>query len=184
MVRRTRLPAFKCFVVLAMMCCLLRQMPHRREEGKHANGSIEQSLNIKSLRMDVMETWPLPSQAPNSINHLSPIPCGGKGFKIPWEPRHPPVIDFFVRTWKGDGHFLIYMLRSIERFVPSTMYRDIIICFNEQEREFFESYLPYFPLSIRLVPEPDVYIRSGHNNGSYYSQIYSKFMVRLIQGTL
>jgi hypothetical protein len=67
------------------------------------------------------------------------------------------------------------MLRSIEAHVPSNIYRDIIITYNKKEDDFFRKYLPLIRLRLKLVPEDDVYIKDGHNNGSYYSQIYSKF---------
>lgn len=86
-----------------------------------------------------------------------------------------PVIDFYVRTWKGDGHWLTFMLRSIEAHVPPHVYRNIIITYNKKEHDFFQSYLPLVPLPLVLIPEDDVFIRDGKNNGSYYSQMYSKF---------
>lgn len=86
-----------------------------------------------------------------------------------------PAIDFYIRTWKGDGHWLTFMLRSIEAHVPSHVYRNIIVTYERKEDAFFRSYLPLVPLPLVLVPEDDVYIRAGPNNGSYYSQMYSKF---------
>jgi hypothetical protein len=68
------------------------------------------------------------------------------------------------------------MLRSIEAHVPRTAYRDIIVTYNRKEDEFFRSYLPQIPLPLKLIPEDDVYFREGANNGSYYSQMYSKFL--------
>lgn len=90
-------------------------------------------------------------------------------------PRSGPVLDFYVRTWQGDGHWLIFMLRSIEAHVPRSIYRNIIITYNRKEDGFFRSYLPLIPLPLVLVPEDDIYFRGGPNNGSYYSQMYSKF---------
>lgn len=94
---------------------------------------------------------------------------------VEWLPRNPPILDFFVRTWHGDGHWLIYLLRSIEKYVPHTLYRDIIITFSSTETAYFQSYLPFFPLPIKLIPMTDIFIRNGPNNGSYYSQMYAKF---------
>lgn len=85
------------------------------------------------------------------------------------------VLDFYVRTWKGDGHWLIFLLRSIESHVPRAVHRNIIIAYNRKEDGFFRSYLPLFPLPVVLIPEDDIFIRDGPNNGSYYSQMYSNF---------
>lgn len=60
--------------------------------------------------------------------------------------------------------------------MPRSVYRNIIIAYKQDEDSFFRSYLPLFPLPLVLVPEDDVYFRDGPNNGSYYSQMYSKFM--------
>lgn len=94
---------------------------------------------------------------------------------IVWSPRNPPVFDIFIRTWHGDGHWLIYLLRSIERYVPRSLYRDIIITFSTTETAYFQSYLPLFPLPIKLIPTTDIFIKNGPNNGNYYSQMYAKF---------
>ncbi|CAM4872634.1 unnamed protein product [Rotaria socialis] len=95
--------------------------------------------------------------------------------QVSWSPRDPPVLDIFVRTWRGDGHWLIYLLRSIEKYVPRTLYRNIIITFPFTETSYFQSYLPFFSLPIKLIQSNDVYIKNGPNNGSYYSQMYVKF---------
>ena len=89
-----------------------------------------------------------------------------------------PTVDFFVRTWRGDGHWLVFLLRSIVRFVPPSMYRQIIICFSHVELAFFTSYLHSFQSVLRLVLAPvvdqDTAI-AGPNNGGYSSQMISKF---------
>ncbi|CAF1073898.1 unnamed protein product [Rotaria sordida] len=95
--------------------------------------------------------------------------------QVKWSPRDPPILDFFVRTWHGDGHWLIFLLRSIEQYVSRTLYRDIVITFSSAETAYFQSYLPFFSLPIKLIPTNDVYIKNGPNNGSYYSQMYTKF---------
>ena len=92
-----------------------------------------------------------------------------------------PVFDFFVRTYKGDGHWLAFMLRSMEKWVPRSVYRNIIVAFPRQDTTYFESYLPLFDLSIRLKPEDDVFIKPGPNNGSYFSQMYSKLMAHKVR---
>ena len=94
---------------------------------------------------------------------------------VQWSPRDPPVMDFFIRTWRGDGHWLTFLLRSIDRFVPRTVYRHILITFSSSERHYFESYLPHFTLPIKLRPMDDVFFKTGPNNGSYYSQMFAKF---------
>ncbi len=94
---------------------------------------------------------------------------------IEWSPRDPPVLDIFVRTWRGDGHWLVYLLRSIEKYVPRTLYRDILITFSPVDTTYFQSYLPFFPLPIKLISTTDVFIKDGPNKGSYYSQMYAKF---------
>ena len=179
-VLQKRFPATKYFAFLALACCYLRWQVRLNGQEKHPAAHLTRETKVQSpFRMtDEMEAGPLPPPAFNSGNQQSLLTCGGMGTQIPWKPRNPPVMDFFIRTWEGDGHWLIYMLRSIEKFVPPTMYRDIIICFAKHEEEFFQSYLPYFSVPVRLVPEEDVYINSGGpNNGSYYSQMYSKLMV-------
>jgi hypothetical protein len=110
--------------------------------------------------------------------HGNDARVGGGGFGNLNNPGVTgPVIDFFVRTWKGDGHWLIFLLRSIEAHVPRTVYRKIIVTYNRQEDAFFRSYLPLIPLPLVLIPEDDVYFQGGGpNNGSYYSQMYSKLM--------
>jgi hypothetical protein len=92
-----------------------------------------------------------------------------------WQPRDPPIIDFYVRTWRGDGHWLIYLLRSIEIYVPRTLYRQIIITFPSTETPYFHSYLPLFSLPLKLIPVDDIFISYGNNNGGYYSQMFDKF---------
>ncbi|CAF4739218.1 unnamed protein product, partial [Rotaria sp. Silwood2] len=77
--------------------------------------------------------------------------------QIKWSPRNPPILDFFVRTWRGDGHWLIFLLRSIDKYVPRTLYRDVVITFSSTETAYFQSYLPFFSLSIKLIPTNDVY---------------------------
>ena len=93
-----------------------------------------------------------------------------------WQPRSPPVIDFFLRTWKGDGVWNIFLLRSIEVNVPPSLYRNIIVVYRQEEDAYFRSYLPRIPLPIVLHPEPDIYVRPGMNGGGLYSQMLSKFM--------
>ncbi|CAF1389067.1 unnamed protein product [Rotaria magnacalcarata] len=95
--------------------------------------------------------------------------------QVSWSPRDPPVLDIFVRTWRGDGHWLIYLLRSIEKCVSRSLYRNIIITFPFNEMSYFQSYLPFFSLPMKLIPSSDVYIKNGPNKGSYYSQMYVKF---------
>lgn len=95
---------------------------------------------------------------------------------VRWQPRNPPVIDFFLRTWKGDGVWNVFLLRSIEAHVPASLYRDILVVYRKEENAYFESYLPFIPLSIRLFPEDEIYLRPGMNGGGYYSQMISKFM--------
>ena len=96
----------------------------------------------------------------------------------PVRDSNAPTVDFFVRTWRGDGHWLVFLLRSIDRFVPRTMYRRVIICFSHLELAFFESYLHAFSLSLHLqlapVVDQDTNI-VGPNNGGYSSQMVSKF---------
>jgi hypothetical protein len=119
-----------------------------------------------SLSVTMQTTPPLNFVAAASVNDNVPIE---------WSPHDPPILDFFIRTWYGDGHWLVFLLRSIEKYVPRTSYRDIIITFSSTETAYFQSYLPFFPLPIKLMPITDVFIRNGPNNGSYYSQMYGKF---------
>jgi hypothetical protein len=110
-----------------------------------------------------------------SLLNVATTASAKDNISIEWLPRNPPVLDFFIRTCRGDGHWLIYLLRSIEKYVPHTLYRDIIITFSSTETAYFQSYLPFFPLPIKLIPMTDIFIRGGRNNGSYYSQMYAKF---------
>jgi len=96
--------------------------------------------------------------------------------QIAFTPRSPPVIDFFIRTWYGDGHWLTFTLRSIALHVPRGMYRNIIINYATHEDPYFRSFLPHIAdLPLVLVPEDDVYINVNHNGGRYASQIYTKY---------
>ena len=89
--------------------------------------------------------------------------------------NNPPISDIFVRTWIGDGHWIIFMLRSIKKFVDPSAYRQIIITYNEKDETFFKSYLPYFDLPIKLVPlRDDPGWTRGLNNGGYRAQMYAK----------
>ncbi|CAF2985158.1 unnamed protein product [Rotaria sp. Silwood2] len=58
--------------------------------------------------------------------------------QIKWSPRNPPILDFFVRTWRGDGHWLIFLLRSIDKYVPRTLYCDVVIMFSSAETAYFQ----------------------------------------------
>ena len=112
-----------------------------------------------------------PAGPPPSSMDLSPVLAGAES------AQSVPVVDFFVRTWRGDGHWLVYMLRSIHRFVPRAMYRNIIIAFTRNETAFFESYVKHFSptLPIILHPQDDpVILIPGPNKGGYYAQIISK----------
>lgn len=95
---------------------------------------------------------------------------------------NPPILDFTIRTWRGDGHWLVYCLRSIEKFVPKSIYRRILITYNEKENSFFQSFLKQFQstLNISIIPQKDVYVRPGPNNGGYYSTMWSKYHTDLL----
>lgn len=88
------------------------------------------------------------------------------------------VTDILVRTWKGDGHWLIFLLRSIEKFVSRDSYRNVIITYDKSDAHFFNSYLPKFKtLPIKTIAaSSNKGWKYGHNNGGYHAQIYSKMM--------
>ena len=75
-----------------------------------------------------------------------------------WTPWDPPIIDFYVRTWRGDGHWLIYFLHSIEIYVPRALYRQIIITFHSKETAYFHSYHPLVSLPLKLIPVEGLFI--------------------------
>ena len=83
-----------------------------------------------------------------------------------WTPRSPPIVDIFIRTCREDGHWLSFLIRSIEAHVPDDMYRHIIITFNEVDADYFASWLPSVDLPLRLVPVRDVYIKRTHSKAS------------------
>lgn len=88
-----------------------------------------------------------------------------------------PIIDFTIRTWRGDGHWLVFCLRSIEKFVPQSIYRKIIVTYDERENFFFRNYLEQFQatMNLTMIPQENVYIRPGPNKGGYYSTMWSKY---------
>ena len=149
-----------------------------------ANGAFAECL-IRAAQPDTCE-GPFPPfnppalVAPPDIANIkarvaaaTPVPLPPQ---MPFAPRSPPVIDFFIRTWYGDGHWLTYALRSIARYVPRGMYRDIVVNYATHEDAYFRSFLPHISdLPIVLVPEDDVYINPNHNGGRYASQIYAKY---------
>lgn len=89
------------------------------------------------------------------------------------------VTDILIRTWRGDGHWLIYLLRSIEKFVDKNSYRNVIITYDTSDSYFFDSYLQQFynTLPIKTVVSNSnkgwVY---GHNKGLYNAQIFAKML--------
>ena len=92
------------------------------------------------------------------------------------------MIDIVVRSWRGDGHWLCYLLRSIARFVPRSLYREVLISFTRSETAFFQSFLPaaFASLPLRLLPVDDPVLHlASPNNGSYYSQIVDKLYTHL-----
>lgn len=89
------------------------------------------------------------------------------------------VTDILVRTWKGDGHWLIFLLRSIEKFVSRDSYRNIIITYDKSDAHFFNSYLTKFEITlpIKTIASMDSKgWKHGINNGGYHAQIYSKLI--------
>lgn len=93
-----------------------------------------------------------------------------------------PIFDFTIRTWRGDGHWLVYCLRSIEKFVPKALYRKIIITYDERDDLFFKNFLPQFQatLPLKIIPQKDTCIRPGPNQGGYYSTMWSKYHTDLL----
>jgi hypothetical protein len=94
-----------------------------------------------------------------------------------WRPHSPPIVDILVRSWRGDGHWIIYLLRSVQKFVDPSTYRNIIVIYNTTNDAFFKSYLPYFKLPIKLIPvRDDPRWKDGINAGGYKAQLYSKML--------
>jgi hypothetical protein len=93
-----------------------------------------------------------------------------------------PILDFTIRTWRGDGHWLIYCLRSIEMFVPKAIYRTIIITYDERDDLFFKSFLLQFQatLPLKITSQKDTCVRPGPNQGGYYSTMWSKYHTDLL----
>jgi len=86
------------------------------------------------------------------------------------------VTDFIIRTYRGDGHWLIYLLRSIEKFVSRKAFRNIIITYDISDAHFFQTILPKFsqlPIKTVITRQSEGW-KYGANNGGYHAQMYSK----------
>jgi hypothetical protein len=97
--------------------------------------------------------------------------------QVPWVPHSPPIVDILVRTWHGDGHWLAYLLRSVEQFMDPKSYRQIVLIYNSPDDKLFQSYIRHYKLPIKMIPVYDnPQWLDTINHGGYNAQLYSKML--------
>lgn len=87
----------------------------------------------------------------------------------------PLTIDLFIRTYTGDAHWLIYLLRSFERFLHPSAYRTLhVVTDDGADAEFVTPIVSLFPaLRARVVGQTVERWMTSHNNGSYHAQVWA-----------
>ena len=95
-------------------------------------------------------------------------------------PAPPPyTVDLFVRTYIGDGGWLVYLLRSLEKNLAPSAYRTLhLVTDVGADADFVEGLLPLVPkLRTRLHAQTVERWMTSRNNGSYHAQVGSTFLV-------
>ena len=87
----------------------------------------------------------------------------------------PLTIDLFIRTYTGDAHRLIYLLRSFERFLHPSAYRTLhVVTDDGADAEFVTPIVSLFPaLRARVVGQTVERWMTSHNNVSYHAQVWA-----------
>ena len=96
-----------------------------------------------------------------------------------------PVIDIYVRTYRGDVAWLLWLLRSIENNVEESAFRSLLISVPRNDSRLFEaSLLPSFrrSLPIVLLASDDApferatrAMKSRTESGGYHAQVRESF---------
>lgn len=121
---------------------------------------------------------PLSSEASTTTAPSSSASFSSSSFSSP-SSSTPCTVDVFVRTYKGDGHWFIYMLRSLARFLHPAAYRTIhVVTDAGADAEFAARAVALFPtLRARVVGQTiERWMPASPNNGSYHAQMLSKLM--------
>lgn len=79
-----------------------------------------------------------------------------------------------MRTYKGDGQFFIYLLRSLERY-GGDAYRELVVSADAgDDADYASALLPLFAVRARVSPyTPPRWMQSG-NGGGYHAQMLAK----------